>query len=211
MAIVFAQDVLEIALNHTYGGRPAVNVLHVRNDETGGSDESKVVDVVANWQDHMMVLMGSTVQFEGATWRSLDPSEGTVGFTPPDATKRLVGAQTGPTLPPNVALLITKITEDRQRGQRNGRMFLAGVDETEVDNGGNISSATVATWQGYVDDFLDGINDTGFTTGSGSGLVVLNTTRESRQAGTMEVTLTYRGVTSLILDNKVSTQRDRLR
>lgn len=211
MAKIFAQDVIEIALNHTYAGRPIVNVLHVKNDETGGSDEQKVRDVVDNWQDHIVGRGSNGITFTGADWRSLDPSEGDVGTAAPDPAKPVTGTQTGEGIPGNNAIHVRKITEGRMRGQRDGRIFICGVPENAVDRVGNLTDTFLAHMQAGVDSFLAGVNDTGVTMGSGSGLVVLNTTPESRMKGTHEVTLTYRLVSGLAVDRMIASQRDRLR
>lgn len=211
MAIVFVENGIEIALRGEHSGRPVVNVLHFANDEGAQSDAAKMQDVVNNWQDHMMEFLDAAYTFLGADWRSLDPDDLNQGTIAPDTAKRTAGALTGQALPPNVAFLVKKVTNNRQRGQRDGRMFLAGVPAAVVGEAGDITPGNVTEYQGYLDLFLDGVNDDAWGAGGGSGLIVLNTTPASRMPGTQEVTLTYRSVSSLVLDAKVSTQRDRLR
>lgn len=211
MAKIFAQDVIEIAVVGTVAGRPHVNVLHVRNDEAGGSDVSKVEDFRNNWQDHIVPNLTTAYTLSQFEWRSLDPSEGDVGTISPDPAKPVAGLGTDAAAPPNVAYLVKKETSGRQRGQRDGRMFLSGISEVSIDQSGIIAGATVNAIQDRLNLFVSGVNDSNWAGTVGSGLVVLNTTPESRAPGLHEVTLTTRPVISMKLDPMVSTQRDRLR
>ena len=211
MAIIYAQDVFEIAMHHEHAGRPVVNVLHIANDEGAQSDASKARDVLNNWQDHMISHQDDNLVLVGCTWRSLDPDDTNQGEISLDPAKPTVGAYAGMGAPPNVALLIKKVTANRQRGQRDGRMFLGGVPVGTFGQGGDVLPDYRAAKQTACDAFLDGVNDDQWGVGGGSGLVVLNTTPESRTAGSLPVTLTWRPVTSLIVDSTLSTQRDRLR
>lgn len=211
MARIFAQNVTEIAIKGKYAGRPVVNVLHYVNDEAAVNDADKARDILNNWQDHVMDGVTQQYVLDGADWRSLDPDDTNQGTLTPDTVKATQGAGAGPGTSPNVAFLVRKITNSRQRGQRNGRMYLAGVAESAITEAGNLAAAHQTAFQGYLDSFLAGVNDDVFGPGGGSGLVVLNTTPESRIAGTQPVTLTYRTVSALVLDSKAATQRERMR
>lgn len=211
MAIIYADQVSELAIRATYAGREHVNVLHYVNDETALSDAAKAKDILDNWQDHIMEFLDSDYSLSEADWRSLDRDDRNQGTVVPDATKRVAGGVAGQGLPPNCTWLVKKITNDRGRGQRDGRMFISGVPGANVFDTGVIAPAWVTNMQTAVDAFLDGVNDDGFGVGGGSGLVVLNTTPASREKGTMEVDLTFRTVGSLVVDSKIATQRDRLR
>ncbi len=211
MAQIFAQNIIEVAIRHEYGGRPAVNVLHVFNDEGTSSDADTARDVLDNWQDHVLDLMDSDVSLIGASWRSLDPDDTNQGDLAPDPAKPVVGAGGGDGMPPNVAFLVKKHTANRQRGQRDGRMFLVGVPRAQIFENGSINSTFVATAGAALGDFLSGVNDAGAIYDQGQYLAVLNTTPASRVPGGPPVTLTHRMVNQLTLDPLVSTQRDRLR
>jgi hypothetical protein len=211
MAVVFSQDIIEVAINAEVAGQPHVNVLHLFNDETGGTDVTKVEDLRNNWQDHIMLMLDAAYVLQDFTWRSLDPDDLNQGIVIPDPAKRLTGASTGTALPPNNAYLVKKITQGRQRGQRDGRMFIGGVKSSQVFEDGLIAAAEQTNWAAALDSFLSGVNDSGFTLGSGSYLAVLNAPPESREPGTQSVTVSHRPVTDLVIDPKISTQRDRLR
>ena len=211
MAVIFSPDVIEVAVIGTLGGRQHVNVVHLRNDEAGGNDESKARDLLNNWQDHMLKLQTNSYQLVRAEWRSIDRDDNNVGTLMPDPAKAVAGTNAAEGAPPNVALLIHKVTQNRPRGRRDGRIFLSGVPEAQIANNGGLEAPWLASRQADLDAFVSGVNDAGWAGNSGSGLVVLETTPDSRVPGTHEVDLTSRAVTSLVLDPKVATQRDRLR
>lgn len=211
MAIIYADQVSEMAIRATYAGRPVVNVLHFYNDEGAKTDEVMARDVLDNWQDHIMGRVVQDYALIDAVWRSLDRNDTNQGTITPDPAKPLSGGIADAGAPPNVAYLVKKITNNRQRGQRDGRMFLAGPPEGGIGADGTVQAQYATDTNAALALFLDGVNDDGFGVGGGSGLVVLNTTPASRLPGTNEVDLTYRTVGDLVLDPKVSTQRDRLR
>lgn len=213
MATVFSNNVIEIAVNYTKAGKPCVNVWHMFHDsEAFGPDAEAIVeDFRNNWQDHILTIQTNDVQLLGFDWRSMDPASGVLGTVAPDPSKNLVGTQAVASAPPNVALLVKKVTSDRQRGQRDGRMFLAGIEEGAIDNAGVLSGSWVAGVQVVVDAFYDGISDSGLDWAGDAYPVVLATTPASRAPGTASVTVASRRVTSLVVDPVVSTQRDRLR
>jgi len=211
MAIIYADQVTEIAIRATYAGRPVVNVLHFYNDEGIQTDSEKARDIMDNWQDHILSRLTDGYALIDAVWRSLDRDDTNQGTITPDPAKPLSGGIAEEGCPPNVAYLVKKITNNRQRGQRDGRMFLAGVPEGGVTESGALVAAYATDTNTAITAFLDGVNDDGFGVGGGSGLVVLNTTPASRLPGTNEVDLTFRTVSELVLDPLVSTQRDRLR
>lgn len=211
MAIVYADQVSEMAIEATYAGRPVVNVMHFKNDESIQNDAATAKDFLNNWQDHIIPILESAYVLTGARYRSLDRNDLNSGTVPIDGTKPTAGQIAGDALPPNVAMLVHKITTGRQRGQREGRWFLAGLTAEAVDDNGSILASAQGTYQAGLDSFLSGVNDAGFGTSGGSGMVVLNAPAASRVKGTQEVDVTSRTVTKLQLDPLVSTQRDRLR
>lgn len=211
MAIIYADQVSELAIEATYAGRPVVNVLHYYNDEGAINDADKAKDIVDAWQDHVMGRLNTNYDLQAARWRSLDRDDTNQGLVAIDVTKRMQGADASAGAPPNVALLVKKVTNNRQRGQRDGRMFLAGIPEANVGDGGDLVAAYRTATQTAMDAFLDAVNDDAFGVGGGSGLVVLNTTPESREKGNLEVDLTFRTVSALVVDPRVASQRDRLR
>ena len=211
MAQIFSQDVIEIALIGDHAGRPVVNVLHVQNDEVGGNDASKVLDVVNNWQDHIVPPLNQAYTFSHAQWRSLDPDDNNAGVQARDNAKPITGASAAMAASPQVAFLVHKVTPNRPRGRRDGRMYLAGVSEPDIDETGALVPNNVTIWNGILTDFVNGVNDADWSGVQGSGLVVLETTPASRAPGALPVTLESRAVTSMRMDPLAATQRGRLR
>lgn len=213
MATVFSPNVIEIVINMQHSGKPTANVWHMWFDPELGTDtmEDVVLDFANNWQDEMLDMVCSNVQLLGFDWRSLDPSDSTVGFLAPDTAKPVTGLVAENSMPPNVAYLVKKNTENRPRGRRDGRSFLPGVSEERVGADGVIAGPSVLAFQADLNDFYNGISDTSGSAAGDRYPCVLQTTPASRAPGSASVTIASRRVTSLTLDPIVSTQRDRLR
>lgn len=211
MAIVFSDNILELAFEHTYGGRPAVNVWHIGYDLSwSGADLVDIVDDARNnWQDHILDMLVADVIFTGVTWRNLDPGASQVGFVSPDSGRQTTGALGVSGAPPNVALLVHKHTDDRPRGRRDGRSFLVGVTDADITAAGILGAPYKAVLDAALVQFYDGISD--LSLAAARWPAVLETTVASRTKGPQQVTIGSRRVTSLSLDSKVATQRDRLR
>jgi len=106
------------------------------------------------------------------------------------------GANSLDVLPPNVSVLFHKITTRRGRRGR-GRWFPPGLlYEFAVDTGGMIEAASVTALQGVADDFLAAFGS----------MVILQ-----GDEGASAPIVPPPGVTALVLDPMVSTQRKRLR
>lgn len=213
MAVVFSNNVIEIAVVQSAAGRPVVNVWHMYHDAEIGADTKQdvVEDFRNNWQDHMMDVQCEDVSIVSFDWRSLDPGDGSNGTVPPDPGKALIGAFLSEMAPVNTALLIHKNTANRPRGARDGRCYLAGVPEGDISADGTLSGAAQSTWLPPIQSFYSGISDITTFGGGDRYPVVLETTPESRAPGSASVTINSRRVTSLTLDAKVATQRERLR
>lgn len=213
MAVVFSENVIEIAVIHSFGNRRAVNVWHMYHDPefTGPGNTEIVEDFRNNWQDHVTELYHENWELVRFEWRSLDENDATVGTVLPDSGKATAGLRGGDMMPPNTALLVNKNTDDRPRGARDGRMFLPGVAETAYDDAGTVESTWFTTYSPNLEDFYDGISDSAFGASGDRYPVVLETTPASRAPGTDQVTINSRRVTSITLDPIISTQRDRLR
>jgi hypothetical protein len=213
MAVVFAENVIEVAVIGTYAGRPTANVLHIGSEEgVNASDADAVLDFANNWQDHIVPLQTGAYTLLNFEWRSLDPADSNVGTLPPVAGKPINGAAAASVgAVPSVAYLIRKNTANRPRGRSDGRIYLPGVPEDQVDNAGVLSSAQRNNVVTGIDAFYAGVTDNPIGSDVNRWLVVLETTPLSRAPGTQSVTVGSRRVTSLTVDQKVATQRRRLR
>lgn len=211
MALVFAQNVIEIAVTATFQGRPHVNVWHMESVESSTQNDEEVVrDFANNWQDHMMAQVTNGYSLQAFDWRSLDPDDSNVGSVSPDSAKRLVGAITGNPASINTCFLIKKQTANRPRGKRDGRCYISGVPETAIDGVGAVLGTVVTAWNTELQAFLDGVSDGGIINPS-KWPVVLEAPPESRVPGSTPVTVGKRRITSLVLDPIAGTQRDRMR
>ena len=210
MAIIFSNGVTEVAIEHSVSGRSAWNVLHVKIDEAeiGPDPEDSARDVLNNWQDHVVPLMTSNVTLLGCAYRSLDSSNSTTGYLLPDDEKPFVGEQPATASPPNVAWLIHKEVTGRARSERNGRMFIAGVEEAGVSAAGVVTGDYPALWSAALDDFLSGVSGGLF---DDQKLVVLTIPKAARVKGDTVFTVGTNEVARLTLDPMVATMRKRLR
>lgn len=213
MAIVFAENTLEIAVRHLYAGKPSVNVWHMHfSAELSFDTMTELVnDFRNNWQDHMMDDVVNTVVLQDFAWRSLDPGNGSNGIVLPDPAKPTTGGVAAAGFPPNVAVLVHKNTANRPRGRRDGRAYIAGLAEQGAGDGGELESSVVSIWNTLLTSFYNGISDSTTVAGGDRYPVVLETTEASRAPGTGSVTIGTRRVTSLTVDPVLATQRDRLR
>lgn len=220
MAITYSPLVIEVAVIQTIHGQPAVNVLHQRAvDETWPKSPAAMArDVANNWQDHVIVNQTDNTALLRFEWRSIDPDDNQTGVILPDPAKNVTGTQPAPAAPPNVAYLVRKPTASRPRGRRDGRMYLTGVHEGAVDGAGIVETVFRNAVQENLDNFYNGVSDTGTFTNNGHYPVVLETTPASRltkkENGGVEPppqTIGSRRVTGFKIDSMVATQRDRLR
>lgn len=106
------------------------------------------------------------------------------------------GSQQGDVAPPNVTWLVRKNTALGGRAGR-GRLYLPGVPEELIDNGGVISATDVTAMQTEWDEFLVAIG------AANLNLVVLH------QAGSPITEPTP--LTGIQVEGRVATQRTRLR
>ncbi len=210
MALVYAEDVIEIAVDATLAGRPHVNVWHMFGGEAVGTgDLDGAQDFADNWQDHIVPEMTTHYVVNGFRWRSLDPDDNNAGTIVPNPAKPIQGPSNIPIAPVNVAYLFHKRTANRPRGARDGRMFISGVAEGRVTDGGLVEPAAVTAWNNALALFFDGISDPDINVPRYP--VVLRSTALRRAPGATPVTVESRRVTSVTLDPIVATQRDRLR
>lgn len=148
-------------------GRPIVNLMdmHVEGAALGSTRDDQIVavaeDVRNAWQDHIIPNISSSYTMEGVDYLDMNGLNGIVGSVLPDVTRPLVGGQQTDSNAPNVSAVIEKQTGGGRRGEKPGRMFLAGLGDARVDNNGII----LAIWRQQLDeafqDFLESIDDGG--------------------------------------------------
>jgi len=144
---------------HWSNGRQVVNILDMRRETGSGSWTNLTGDVRDNWQDEIIPLLMNNYTFDGIHFIELIPG-GEVGDVAPDPAKPTVGGRSSAAAAPSQALLVHKQIE-RHRGVHTGRWYLAGVDEANCDEDGNISGSLLGDWQTALDAFWAGVDDTG--------------------------------------------------
>lgn len=139
MPLVFA-NLVRYSINGTYLGRPWVNVIDMVVDANGGSntreaDVEEVAGVVlGNFNDHVLDGLNTSVQFNSVSWVDLTALDGSTGnITGANGTNLpQVGTEGGTPYAASVSMLVTKQTVSA-RGQRQGRWYLVGATEQNVE------------------------------------------------------------------------------
>jgi hypothetical protein len=168
-----------VVLGHSFG----VGVPNVVDGANAIHDSWQAMDIMAilnsGWRLEEVVLTIMT---------GTGPVSGT------DTRSPLTGANSGGGAAPNLAYLVRKTTDQGGRAGR-GRMYIPGLEETDVDAGGNLVGGIIATGNTVIGDM---IND--FSTNDVPLRLLHN-----------NPALTPGVITGLSLQLKCATQRRRLR
>jgi hypothetical protein len=145
-----------------------------------------------HWADDIMPRVTSFVVLTSVSVKFGPVATGPTGeFAGTEA-----GGAGGQATSPNVAALIHKNTAFGGRAGR-GRMYIPGLQESDLNEAGNLDSGAVTAWQASLLAFLVSV------TGDNLDPVVLH--------GVGSPLSTPSPITSLTIDSKVATQRRRLR
>lgn len=187
--------VCEVSIDQEITGstRPVVNVFHVNKDEN--TFISAVAQNIADsWVEFMLLSQVSAVKLKRVRVRGMN------GLDYAEVTANASGANASAGTPPQVALLGRKVTPGLPR-KRYGRIFLVGIGDADIDDGGNISTT-----------ILNAVNTrfTGFLTDLAAGNHPMvqpfwQTTVNGRTFSD------FYPVASLVAQSKVATQRRRVR
>lgn len=211
--------VARFAVNQSLEGRAVVNVLDYRIDTTGSTmSREDAVDgqagsIIEHWVAQFLPVMVDDLTLDSVSYVDLNTADGVTGSRLNGGGTSLpaAGLSTDPPLPANAALLVTKQAPSG-RGRRNGRMFLAGLEEqfTSISNGNRLEEADRAGFETRTQAFLSGTNelDTLGTAFSSNMVVVHITARDASGNPTLGDSSV---VQSLIPDALLATQRRRLR
>lgn len=161
MTAIVVPFMVEVTWSGTYGPRPWANVMHFLLDESDPAARNTLLPGVAQacadaWVDNLSPRLSDELLMTNVRAQDLDSLAGQiVNLTTSDA-----GGQSGASLPPGVAMLVTKDTT-HPRTARNGRWFQSGILEGDTDNPavGALNAAGVAAWQTAFTDFLNQVND----------------------------------------------------
>ena len=146
----YAQCILTHTASNVDGGDYVVTLgfgAPLGDDPTSLGVAAEII--ATSWSAQMMPLTDAQVTFTGCTLN---------GPTSSAFAARAVGGGTPmDSPPPNVALLVKKVTTRRGR-RAQGRMFLYGlIPGDQVDERGNVSSGRLAGIQSKLDTFLENV------------------------------------------------------
>lgn len=196
------------------------NVIDMQVDTTGSTElrseaiELIAADIIQNWQSQVMPVLSDNYSVLSCRWVDLDQEDGTTGEVPPDPGEPSAGGAANPSSGPQVSYLVKKVTSSA-RGQRSGRLYIAGVLELTHDENGVLSfgvGETPTVLQAGLRTFLENVNqpDPGPDTHQCFMVVVHLDERPPAPAEDNRVG-TYTLVSDLVVDPRVATQRRRLR
>lgn len=121
----------------------------------GNGTPSGLANIVkATWEADMLIPFATTLTLDSIAVK-YGPDE-----TGPSAevSSGAVGVDSGVAVAPNTSVLVSKITGLGGRKGR-GRMYLPGISENAVDEGGNLSTAKINSIQTELDEFLLGMSN----------------------------------------------------
>lgn len=210
--VLVVPNICRYTLNGTVDDRPWANVLDMRIEVDGpvfGDRTDAIWDTAGNiineWASNIAPLICKGTFLNSVSWVDLDSENGQTGERVATSlhTLPVEGGNEGLISPGNVAILITKqVTSGR--GQRNGRMYQAGVADGQTD-GNSVEPTVLPVWQNAFDSFLLALNDTPVISDFNRHLMVVHTTADGTVVtGTSEVD-------QLVVSGRPATQRRRLR
>lgn len=214
-------DVCRYTIHGTWtNGHVIDNVVDMQIDTTGSTElraeavELVAADIIQNWQSQIVPVVTNNYIVTGISWVDLDQEDGTTGELPPDSGEIVQSAEVAASAPPHVCYLAKKLTSSA-RGQRKGRMYIAGIPEVSINEDGVLATdagSAPVLMQSALDTFLENINqeDPGPDTHQAFMVVVHLGPRPVAPAPDNRVG-TYTLVSALQLDPVVATQRRRLR
>lgn len=178
--------------------------------------------LLAAWRTHLLPQQLSTVQLLRCTVRTRQDGGGDIVHVATPSTTA-IGTTTGSGLPSNSAIIVEKLTLRAGRRGR-GRMFVPGINDTQVDNAGLVAAANIASWNTALQAFLGALGAVSGGTPVQSPVIPLllhgSTTETVRSSspGSRTVTVTEVGegplpdeITNFVIDPRIGTQRRRLR
>lgn len=199
--------------------RPFVNVFEGFVSPSGGASRTQLLDLYAQtvltaWIDNMLPRFTDNYTVERVDYVDLDSVEGPTGTAEVGAPAS--GTVVGSSSPPNIARLVTKVLGGTQRGERQGRAFMPPPAEANVTENGLIEAATIVGDNVALQSFLDDC------TLQSVGIVLLaflvviqwpsiSVPQPNKMVPDPDGVGSARGITDLLVQETVSTQRRRLR
>jgi len=210
-------DVVRFSINQSLGSKNVANVLDFEYGDPGPAlDRSPGCLAIATillqaWDSHLRPFCVNNLTCQSVSWVDLDSSSGSTGINQAGAPAvwPAVGGSSADPHPSNVAVLVHKNTLGSQRGQRRGRMYLAGYTEgsNQTDSSQNVNGQVQVDLTAALDGFLEDV-----TTEVGGFPVLLVVSHVvTRDSNGNPATGTSSAVSSLTVDPVFASQRRRLR
>jgi hypothetical protein len=165
-----AHRIVRATILGAIGGHTCDNVWWMYADENEPLDgrpravTEAMTQLCHEWSTQILQLVTNTYEFLGVDWVDYDTADGITGHTAPASGDPITGSAPGSGSAPAVAMLVQKQISGG-RGTKNGRCYLAGIPEGNVDPMGVLASDYLAASQTVWDTFL-----TNMTNGVGDGL-----------------------------------------
>jgi hypothetical protein len=223
MAALVAPGICRYTIEGTYAGNPVANVLDMHVDIVGSvtdrntalADQAAII--ISAWVDEILENLPSVYTADIIRWVDLNAADGAVGSatlgTGTDFPSS--GTSVGDPMPGNVAVRVNKQIS-ASRGQRQGRMYLPGITESQTSAGAPNapSAAYIAALNTDLAAFLAAINQNAGTVPPNydSWLSVVHTENTASPGDPPVIVFDgFSHVTSLVCDGTLATQRRRLR
>lgn len=203
MALIIPPGFLHAVYELRLSGDPELIVVtcgHEIDSGSGASGAQSADDLFLAFASNLMPSMSNEYTLEAVT--SYVGQDGGPPLVVGSSASAVVGGSADLVLPQNCAYLVRKRTDAAGRRGR-GRMYIPGVDESNVDERGNILPAHVAAWQTAFNNWLDDL-----TTAVGARLYPPVVLHRSEGIG---VEPPPTPVTSFVVESIIATQRRRLR
>ncbi len=209
----FAQA--NIRLRHTSQQRSAEMTFGLAPDPTQTNPVNIANNILAVFVSRISPILDNEVRIEGVTVRLGQPSgDPAVGSSTTEASN---GAGNASTPPPNVAVLVRKLTGLGGRRNRGRMYFPWGVNEASVSEAGIISAGDLAVintaWEGFRADVAAhaDLGPVVILHDSSRYTVTHPTSSQKLVTRTTVVPPAPTTVTAFSVDSRVATQRRRLR
>lgn len=215
---IVAPGICRYTVNGSIGIRPTANILDFRIDTTGSTVsredavEAMCGIIINEWSDHVLPHVCAPYTASSVSWVDLDEEDGSTGSrtSTSQETWPQVATRSGTPAPANTSVLVTKVGSSR-RGQRNGRLYLAGPPEGEVGTQ-NLTSGYQAAIQDSMTSMLGNLNQEDPNEFEYGSYLVIVHTRDVGTPGNPDIVFTGSSdVSALSVSGTAATQRRRLR
>lgn len=154
-----ASDVLRVAINMDFAGKPAVNILHAHVTLNGafllGGDQITTIceGIFNSWSARVMPALSSSLHLVSVDAVDLSSDLGGSGIH----SGNTAGGQTTPALPANVALCVSWKEAIRYRGG-HPRTYLAGICEGQLADPRHVTATVATGMAANMNQFLADVN-----------------------------------------------------